>query len=602
MSDKLTDMRNIRFLLYEVNHIEELTQYPLYEDHSRETFDMAIDTAYKLAREVFWPCFQTCDREGAQFDGKNVTVPEPVREIWRQCKEGGWFAPNALYEYGGQQFPMSVFAVTSFLFSAANPAAAMYISSSWGAAHLLESFGCDALKQKYMLKCYTGEWAGTMALTEPEAGTSLGDIKATATKAPDGDHYLIRGVKRFISSGDHDLAENIIHPVLVRIEGAPPGVKGISLFLVPKYRVNDDGSIGAFNDVITAGIEHKMGLKAQATATLNFGDNGDCHGWLIGEANSGLQYMFQLMNAARIYTGLQSIGGASTAYQCALEYANERLQGRDIPDMKNPLAPQVAIINHPDVRRMLLKQKATVEGCLGLILYCARTADQMRAIPEGTEEHERVNNLLEVLTPCCKAYVTDQAFESIVAAVQCYGGAGFCEEYPVAQILRDNKVFSIYEGANGIQALDLLGRKVAMKAGAAVRTLMMEIGKTLSDAAEFETLKDLRAKVEQLQNEVIGVTMHLGMLGMSGEVHLYVCNATAYLEMFSQMAVSWQWLAQAIVAQKALDAGTDEKDFYQAKIETAKFYMNLAVPHALATAQIIKSNERTALDYKPEWF
>jgi len=492
--------------------------------------------------------------------------------------------------------------VTSFLFSAANPAAAMYVSSSWGAAHLLESFGCDALKQKYMMKCYAGEWAGTMALTEPEAGTSLGDIKTTATKAPDGDHYLIRGTKRFISSGDHDLAENIIHPVLVRIEGAPPGVKGISLFLVPKYRVNDDGSIGAFNDVITAGIEHKMGLKAQATATLNFGDNGDCHGWLIGEANNGLQYMFQLMNAARIYTGLQSIGGASTAYQCALEYAQERLQGRDIPNMRDPLAPQVAIINHPDVRRMLLKQKATVEGCLGLIMYCARTADHMRATPEGTEEYERLNYLLEVLTPCCKAYVTDQAFESVVAAVQCYGGAGFCEEYPVAQILRDNKVFSIYEGANGIQALDLLGRKVAMKAGAAVRTLMMEIGKTLSDAAAFETLKDLRAKVEQLQNEVIGVTMHLGMLGMSGEVHLYVCNATAYLEMFSQMAVSWQWLAQAIVAQKALDAGTDEKDFYQAKIETAKFYMNLAVPHALATAQIIKSNERTALDFKPEWF
>jgi len=602
MSDKLTDMRNIRFLLYEVNRIEELIQYPLYEDHSRETFDMAIDTAYQLARELFWPCFQECDRIGAQFDGEKVTVPQPIHEIWRQCKEGGWFAPSASYEYGGQQFPLSVLAVTSFLFAAANPSAAIYVNGTFGAAHLIESFGSEELKEKYMKRMYTGDWGGTMALTEPGVGTSLGDIKTTATKAPGGDYYLVQGAKRFISSGDHDLAENIIHPVLARIEGAPPGHKGISLMLVPKYRVNDDGTIGEPNDVTTAGIEHKLGLKAQATATLNFGDKGDCRGWLIGEAHCGLQYMFQLMNHARFYTGLQAIAGASTAYQCAVEYTNERLQGRDIPNMKDPLAPQIPIINHPDVRRMLLRQKAIIEGGLGMILYCARIADEMLQLEENSPEYEQLNYLMEVLTPCAKAYLSDQAFRSIVAALQCFGGAGFCEEYPIAQILRDNKVFSIYEGANGIQALDLLGRKVAMKAGAAVRALMTEIGKTLAEAAQLEPLKDLRAKVEQLQNEVIGVTMHLGALGMSGEVHLYVCNATAYLEMFSQMAMSWQWLIQAIAAQKALDAGTDEQDFYQSKIETAKFYINWAAPHALATAQIIKSNERTALDYKPEWF
>lgn len=599
MSDTLTDMRNIRFMLYEVLDVEELTHYALYEDHSTETFEMALDTADQLAREVFWPTFQEFDREGAQFDGEKTTAPKAMHAIWKLCKEGGWFGPAASYDHGGQQFPKSVHVATSFLFNCANTSANMYVGSGGGAAYLIESVGPQELIDQYVPKLYGGEWSGTMALTEPDAGSSLGDITTKAVKVSEGDHYLIKGVKRFISSGDHDLAENIIHPVLARIEGAPPGVKGISLFLVPKYRLDDDSNPGEFNDVITAGIEHKLGIKGNATATLNFGEHDDCHGWLLGEENRGLAHMFLLVNSSRINTGVQAVAGASAAYQCALEYAHERLQGRDIAH-KDPTTPPVPIINHPDVRLMLLRQKAFIEGAIGLIFYAAYCED-MRRVAEAEEDREHYHLLLEVLTPCIKAHGSDGAFESIRLAIQCFGGAGYCEEYPVAQMLRDSRVFSIYEGTNGIQALDLLGRKVPMKNGAAVQALASEIAKTIAEAEGIELLQDVTDKLQALQNELVATTMHLAGIGRGGDKHLYVANATAYLELFSQMLMVWQLLLQAVVAHKALDSGADE-DFYKAKIQTARFYANQTVPHALATAQIIKSNERTALDFRPEWF
>ena len=600
MSDTLADMRNIRFMLYEVFDVERVTRFPLYADHSRETFDIVLDTAYQMAREVFWPAYQEFDRHGAQFDGQKTTAPAAMHEIWKVCKEGGWFAPDALYDHGGQQLPLTLYVASLFLFNCANTAASMYIGGTGGAGRLIEAFGSDELKEKYLLKLYSGEWAGTMALTEPDVGTSLGDIATKAVKAPDADYYLINGTKRFISSGDHDLTDNIVHPVLARIEGAPPGVKGLSLFVVPKFRLNADGSPGEPNDVTTGGIEHKLGLKGQATATLLFGDRDDCRGWIIGEPNEGLKYMFELMNHARVFTGIQAVAQASAAYHSALQYARERLQGRDIVT-RDATAPPISIINHPDVRRMLLQQKAFIEGCLGLIMYCANEAD-VRKATDDEAERERITLVLETLTPCCKAHGSDGAFASIVTALQCFGGVGYSEEFPVAQMLRDNKVFSIYEGANGIQALDLLGRKVPMQGGAALRALMTEIGKTLAEADAVEPLKDITAKVREIQNEVIATTLHLAPLGMSGQVHLYVCNASAYLEMFSQMAVAWQLLIQAMAAQRALDVGSPEEDFYRSKIETARFYVNTVVPHALATAQVIKTNERTALDFRPEWF
>jgi alkylation response protein AidB-like acyl-CoA dehydrogenase len=600
MSDKLADIRNLRFMVYEVLKAEELTQHEYFQDHSKETFDMAIDAAYQMAQEVFWPSLRPLDREGPTFDGTKTTVPPLMHEVYRQAVEAGWTAPSADYEYGGQQFPLTITNTGAFLLNAGNSPALMYVGSATGAADLLSSFATQELKDLYAEKLYSGQWGGTMALTEPHAGSSLGDITATAVKSPDGDHYMIKGVKRFISSGDHDLTENIIHPTLVRIEGAPSGVKGISMMLVPKYRPDENGNAGEFNDVNTAGIEDKLGLKLSTTATLNFGENDDCHGWLLGEENKGLSHMFQLMNHARINTGSQGVAGASAAYYCALEYANDRVQGRELTN-KDAKLPPIPIIRHADVRRMLLHQKAYIEGALGLVLFASNLMDKIK-VADNEEERKRLHNILEVTTPIIKAHGSEGSFDSVTTALQCFGGAGYTEEVPIAQLLRDSKVYSIYEGTTGIQAMDLLGRKLTMNNGAASMAMMEEVTKTLEEAKTIESIKPLAEKAENLQSKIAETLMGLFSVAQTGDTNLFMCNATPFLEAFSQMLMSWQWVSQAIVAQQALDAGTDETDFYEAKLKTAQYYINWVTPQALATLSTIQTNERTALDFKEEWF
>ena len=604
MSDTLVNTRDLRFVLYEMLDVEKLTRYEYFADHSRETFDTAMDAAYKLAREVCWPAYTEMDKLGVSLDAKNgkTTVPECMHKIWQAYKEGGWNGATAPFDVGGQQFPAAVTAATSFMFNAANTAANMYIAGAYGAASLILSFGNDKLKETYLENLYNGEWGGSMCLTEPQAGSSLSDVKTTAVKASDGDYYVITGTKAFISNGDQDMTENIIHPVLAKLPDAPPGVKGISLFIVPKYRINDDGSIGEFNDVVTAGLEHKLGIRGNATATLNFGDNGECRGWLLGEPNKGLAYMFQLMNHARIGTGLQATSVAANAYQHALEYARERLQGRRVTE-KNPTTPQIPIIKHPDVRRMLLVQKATTEGVFALLAYAACLGDTEEHSPDEAERMKAAS-ILDVLTPVCKAYGSEAAFDSIVLSIQCYGGYGFSEEFPMAQMLRDCKVFPIYEGTNGIQAMDLLGRKVVMKDGAAFKALLAEVSKTIEEASRIQSLKDMGGKVAAALSEVADTTTHLGGLALKGDVECYISSATLYLKMFSPLVISWLFLWQSIVAQKALDAGANAADqnFYKGKLATARFYINHELPHLQANAQILKSSERTALDFDEEWF
>lgn len=602
MSDTLVNLRDIQFVLYEMLGVETLTEYEYFRDHSKETFDVAMDAAYQLAREVCWPAYVEMDRAGVTYDNKSnkTRVPEPMHRIWQAFKEGGWHGQVAPAEFGGQQFPATVNAATALMFNAANTAANMYIAGAYGAAGLILSFGDDQLKKTYVEKLCTGEWGGTMCLTEPQAGSSLSDVKTIAVKAKDGDYYLLTGTKCFISNGDQDITENIIHPVLARLPDAPPGVKGISLFIVPKYRVNNDGSVGEFNDVVTAGLEHKLGIKGNATATLSFGDNGDCRGWLLGEPNRGLSYMFQLMNHARIATGLQATSLASNAYQHALQYARERLQGRRIAE-KNPTTPQVPIIKHADVRRMLLVQKAITEGMFALLAYAAFLGDKGHFSPDETERMD-AEAVLEVLTPVCKAYGSEASYDSIVLAVQCYGGYGFSEEFPIAQMLRDCKVFPIYEGTNSIQAMDLLGRKVVMKGGAAFRAFMAEVFKTVEQASQIESLKEMAGKVSAALNEVAETTTHLGGIAMSGDIEGFISSATLYLKMFSPLVISWLFLWQSVVAQKALDAGAADQSYYKGKLATARFYLNNELPYLHATAQILKSGERTALDFQEEWF
>lgn len=599
MSDKLVNLRDIRFVLYEVLKVEGLLDSERYSMHSRETFDMAIDAAYKLSREVCWPAYSSMDKAGVKYDPetRKTEVPESMHRIWAASKEGGWFGITSEFEHGGQQFPGTVGRAVEFILHAANTAARMYVGGTHGAAHLIAAFGDEKMKATYLEKLTAGEWAGTMALTEPQAGSSLSDVKTTAVKAKDSDHYLITGTKAFISSGDHDLAENIIHPVLARLPDAPPGVKGLSLFIVPKYRLRPDGSIGEFNDVVTGGVEHKLGLRGQATATLIFGESGDCHGWLMGELNKGLAVMFQLMNEARIATGVQATGVASNAYQHALQYSKERLQGRAITE-KDPTKPQIAIVNHPDVRRMLLAQKAYTEGMFALLAYAANLTDRIR-ISSSAEEREHIQDLLEILTPVCKAYGSDISFQSTVLAIQVYGGYGFSEEFPLAQMLRDQKVFSIYEGTNNIQAMDLLGRKVVIKHGASFKALVGEIAKTIEEARGLAPLKEMTDKVEAALKTVVDTTQQLTKL--LAEIDLYMSYASPYLQMLSQLVISWQLLWESVVAQKALDGGSSERDFYLGKMAAAQFYVNNDLAYAHTTARIIKTGDRVALDCKEEW-
>jgi len=604
MSDTLVNLRDIRFVLYEMLGVETLTAYDHFRDHSRETFDTVLDAAYQLAREVCWPTYVEMDRIGAKYDAaaKATTVPECMHGVWQAFKDGGWHGETAPAEFGGQQFPATVAAATALMFNAANTAANMYIAGATGAAGLIVSFGDAKLKSTYLEKLYTGEWGGTMCLTEPQAGSSLSDVKTTAVKADGADHYLLTGTKCFISSGDHNITQNIVHPVLAKIPGAPPGVKGISLFIVPKYRINADGSQGEFNDVVTAGIEHKLGLRGNATATLNFGENGDCRGWLLGEPNRGLTYMFQLMNHARIATGLQATSLASNAYQHALQYARERLQGRRISE-KDPTTPQVPIIAHADVRRMLLGQKAITEGMFALLAYAAFLGDKERCSPDEGERVAAVD-VLDVLTPVCKAYGSEASYDSVMLAIQCYGGYGFSEEFPLAQMLRDCRVFPIYEGTNGIQAMDLLGRKVVMKGGGAFRAVLAEISKTVEQASRVRGLEDLAGRVSAALDEVAETTMQLSGAALAGDIELYMSNAVSYLRMFSRLVLSWLFLWQSVVAQQRLDAGANgaDADYYKGKLATARFYLNNELPYLHATAQLLKSGERTALDFQEAWF
>jgi alkylation response protein AidB-like acyl-CoA dehydrogenase len=599
MSAKIVDMRDVRFVLFEVLQVERLLRSGRYGGHSRETFDMALDAAYQLAVEVFWPAYRKMDEVGARYDAttRKTLVPEPMHAIWKAAREGGWMGITADVEYGGQQFPSTIGRAVEYILNAANTAAHMYLGGTSGAAHLIQSFGDQKLKDTYVEKLFAGQWAGTMALTEAQAGSSLSDVKTAAVKAADGDHYLISGTKVFISSGDHDLAENIVHPVLARLPGAPLGVKGISLFVVPKYRVGPGGAVGAFNDVVTGGLEHKMGLRGQATATLNFGENGDCHGWLMGEANKGLAYMFQLMNGARIATGLQATAVASNAYQHALEYARERHQGRDIKE-KDPATPQVPIIRHPDVRRMLLAQKAATEGMFALLAYSAHLQDT-RTVAEAPAVREHALDLLEILTPVCKAYGSDISFTSTVLAIQVHGGYGFSEEFPLAQMLRDQKVFSIYEGTNNIQAMDLLGRKVPMKGGASFQALVGEVTKTLQEARATPGLEGLADRLQAALDSLVATTRHLATL--SGDVSLYLSYASPYLQMFSQVVVAWQLVWQAAVAQRALDARPADEAFYRGKLAAAQYYLRNELPVVQATAGTIQGGERVALDCQEAW-
>src|SRR3954466_13043530 len=496
MPNPLFSDREVSFQLYEVHGAGDLCKLPVFADHGRETFDLFLASARKIAREVLFPAYRPMDAEPPQLENGRVRVHPAIKEIWPRLVELGMTSATRPAEVGGQELPVLVALFAGGYLSAANGAAMAYAGLTAGAAHLVEAFGSEEVRRTFHEPMISGRWSGTMALTEPHAGSSLADVRTTATPMPAAPgRYLLRGNKVFISGGDQDFTENIVHLALGRIEGAPAGIKGISLFAVPRLRPSQDGRLED-NDCSSAGVFHKMGWRGIPSIALNFGERGDCVGWLVGTPHQGLAHMFQMMNEARLMVGMNGVATASAAYHESLEYARTRPQGRSLAS-RDPRTPQISIIEHADVRRMLLKQKAIVEGGLSLLAECARLADLVRHGPE--QDRERCRLLLDLLTPVAKSFPAEFGFLANALAVQVHGGYGYTAEYLPEAWLRDQKLNTIHEGTTGMQSMDLLGRKVVAGGGAALAALGEEVARTVERAK--------RAGVEPAWGERLGAAV-----------------------------------------------------------------------------------------------
>ncbi|MBT8490547.1 MAG: acyl-CoA dehydrogenase [Deltaproteobacteria bacterium] len=618
MSNLLANMRDQKFILYEHLGIQKLFSSEKYGDYSEEVIDMMLNEAEKMAVELLVPTYDVGDKEGCTFKDGKVHVPECFHDVYKKFVEAGWLCAHKDPDVGGQGMPLTAYSACFEYFDAANFAFVMYPGLTQGAAGLIENHGTEEQKNKYMLRMYAGEWTGTMCLTEPGAGTDVGAVRTIAKRLPDGT-FSITGTKCFISCGDNDFVENIIHPVLARIEGDAPGTGGISIFIVPVYRVNDDGTLGEFNDVHTGNIEHKMGIKGSATCTLNFGDDGKCIGELLGNEREGIKIMFQMMNEARLEVGMQGLGHATAAYEQALQYSKGRIQSSPIWEMKNPYATAVPIIEHPDIRRSLLWMKAYVEG-IRTLNYFAAFAIDMEKISENEAEKKRYQGFVELLTPICKAFSSDRALEICSLAIDVHGGYGYCSEYPVEQYMRDCKIASIYEGTNAVQALDLVGRKLAMNRGQNVLNLFGEISGTIKKAKEIEELKEYAAYVEDAFNAVSGLTRQFGTWAKSAGFLLPILNARPYLMILGDLCVGWLLMQAATIAEDKLDvlykkADADTKAsqralarenadvaFYQGKIASAKFFATTILPAIKGKCEAIKVGERIPIEMLEESF
>ncbi len=599
MAEKFVSERNLKFLLYDVFDAESLTRHPHYQEHSKEIFDMVIDAGMKIGKELFWPCFAEMDKKQPEFIDGTVKVHPAVKQIMKELGEGGWIASNAPFESGGQQLPFMVSTALRLILAAANYSASVYPFLTSGAAHLIESFGSEELKKTYIPKMYSGEWQGTMTMTEPQAGSSLTDL-ATIAEPTDEGYYKLKGQKIFISAADHDGVENVVNLLIGKIRGAPPGVKGISLFVVPQKRIDEDGHLVP-NDVNTTTIYHKLGYRGAPITQLSLGENDDCRAYLVGEPHKGLRYMFQMMNEARIDVGMGAAAIASAAYYAALEYTKERLQGRKISS-KDPLQPQIPIIEHADVKRMLLFQRAVVEGSLSLIFNCAKLSD-LSGIVEG-EEGEKYALLLDVLTPIAKSYPSEMGILSVSQGLQCLGGYGYCDEFPLEQYYRDVRIHPIHEGTTGIQGMDLLGRKVVMKNGRAFILYLEEVGKAIEEARDIEELAPYARQLENALEKLKDVTQHLTNIAMKGDIELFLADATLYLEFFGIICIAWQWLIQALCAQKGLsdNPSETEADFYNGKFYTFRYFFNYELPKIEGLATRLKNSDGLTVEMKQEWF
>jgi hypothetical protein len=588
MAQPIADRRDVDFVLHEqIGTVE----HELFEEFNKKTIDLIVSEARTLAIKEILPTFKDGDEIGCTLENGKVTTPDSFKRAWKLFCEGEWLAMCDDPEVGGQGMPKTVGCAALEYMVGANSAFMLYHGMTHGAAKLVEAFGDETQKKLYMKKMFAGQWGGTMLLTEPEAGSDVGALTTTATLNDDGT-YTIQGTKIFISAGEHDLCDNIIHPVLARIEGAPAGTRGISLFLVPKYLVNEDGSLGEFNNVVCTGLEEKMGIHGNATCTLALGDKGPCIGTLLGKENKGMPEMFQMMNESRAFVGLQGFAVASASYMNALDYARTRVQGRHLTAGKDATAKNVTIINHPDVKRQLLNMKVYTEGMRSLHYYYAKCEDIVHTTDDEQLKADTAA-LIELLTPIVKGYITDKALEVCSHGVQVYGGYGYCREYPAEQLMRDSRIFMIYEGTNGIQAMDLLGRKLAMNEGRSFTYFLDQIRKTILEAQMIDGLSVLAEKVEVALDRYDTVAYEIGARARSEKALNAYAFAHPFLDITGDIAFAWMHLWRACVAApklakkvgsldpEAVDAkAVKNKDaaFYAGQMASARFFINTLLP------------------------
>jgi alkylation response protein AidB-like acyl-CoA dehydrogenase len=587
---------DIRFLLNDVIGAADLAKLPGYAEATPEAMESILEEAAKICEEVLFPLNQSGDIEGCTFENGAVRTPKGFKEAYTTFRESGWTGLSCKTEYGGQGLPLLLNFVIDELVCSANLSFGMYPGLSHGAYNALDKHGTDELKKRFLPKLTDGSWTGTMCLTEPQCGTDLGLIRTKAAPQPDGS-VKVTGTKIFISAGEHDLAENIIHLVLARLPDAPPGIRGISLFIVPKFVPNADGSLGARNALACGSIEHKMGIKASATCVMNF---EGATGWLVGKPNKGMSAMFTMMNEARLAVGLQGLGLAEVAYQNAVVYARERLQGRALTGVKFPDKPADPLVVHPDVRRNLLTMRALTEGCRALAFWIGRELDIEARHPDE-KVRAQAGDLVALMIPIIKSFLTDSGFEIANLAVQIYGGHGYVRDNGVEQYVRDARITQIYEGANGIQALDLVGRKMAEDYGRLMRRFFWPVSDFIAaekdNAALGEMLPYFMSAFGKLQMSTLTVaTRGFGNPDEAGAA------ASDYLKLFAYVALGYMWLKMAKAAAARLTGVAEKDTFYAAKLKTARFYFSKILPQVNALNLAIMAGAKPVMDFPAEAF
>ncbi|MEC9248837.1 MAG: acyl-CoA dehydrogenase [Pseudomonadota bacterium] len=596
----LLKQRDLEFLIYEFLDTELLLKAVRYRDHDRETLDAVIEAGKKLAEDKFAPFAALLDANEPAFkDGRVEVIPELEAAIAAYV-EGGFTGIAAEEKYGGMQYPWVIAQAACAYIAAADVSANAYGFLTHAAINLLSKYANEDQKKQFMVPMIEGRFFGTMCLSEPQAGSSLSDIKVRASRADNG-NYLLSGTKMWISAGEHELSENIIHLVLAKVPGAPPGVKGISLFIVPKFRLNDDGSLGEKNNVQLVGLNHKMGFRGTTNTVLNFGEGGDCQGYLVGEENKGLFYMFHMMNEARVGIGMTATVLGYTGYLHSLQYAGDRPQGRH-PGEKDPSSKQVPIIEHADIKRLLLAQKSAVEGSLALVLYCAWLLD-CELVAETEEQRLRINTLLEILTPIAKSWPSEFCLEANKHAIQILGGYGYTRDFPLERFYRDNRLNPIHEGTHGVQGIDLLGRKVSMQDGAAFKLLLGEFAKTIEIAADITCLSSHVTTFEVSVEAIEKATKQINEIKKEQGDSIALANAGIYLDTLGHLVIGWIWLKQATTVVEASENSTaNDEAFYSGKLRACDYFFRYEMPKIEERCRLLCEADKTCYEAVPECF